>query len=208
MNTSMVLSRFRIQHALLLAVVGLLGMALLSWYQPSQMTLEPNLTPTTTEDGIPGMGFERSMPMQLMIPKLGLEAFFEGPLGLNDDGTMEVPRSYDDLGWYQYGPTPGELGPAVIVGHVDSYAGPAIFYQLGQLELGDVIQVAREDGSVAEFVVTEMGRYGQSADDFPTAKVYGDLPYAGLRLITCSGYFDRGTQRYSHNLVVYARLTQ
>ena len=146
----------------------------------------------------------RSAPVGLSIPAIALEADFEGALGVNQDGTMEVPESYDDLGWYQYGPTPGELGPAVVVGHVDSFTGPAIFYRLGELTVGDEIHIDREDGTTATFRVTGLERFEQ--DNFPTALIYSDLDYPGLRLITCSGVYDRGTLRYTHNLVVFAAL--
>ena len=148
----------------------------------------------------------RSAPVELSIPAIALQAAFEGSLGVNPDGTMEVPVSYDDLGWYQYGPTPGELGPAVVVGHVDSFAGPAVFYRLGELTPGDEIIIDRADGTTATFVVTGLERFAQ--DSFPTALIYSDLDYPGLRLITCSGVFDQGTLRYTHNLVVFAALVE
>lgn len=92
----------------------------------------------------------------------------------------------------------------MILGHVDSKAGPAVFWSLGVLKPGDEVFVDRTDGSVARFVVTELRRVDQ--DEFPTRDVYGDIDHAGLRLITCSGTYDRGKARYSHNLIVYAKL--
>lgn len=145
-------------------------------------------------------------PVRLSIPSIGLDTAFGDALGLNPDQTVEVPDSFEEVGWYKYGPTPGELGPAVVLGHVDSKAGPAVFYSLGQLEAGDAIEITREDGSVAVFEVTKLERYEQ--EGFPTALVYGDIDHAGLRLITCSGTYERGIQRYSHNLVVYAELIE
>jgi sortase (surface protein transpeptidase) len=148
--------------------------------------------------------FDRSAPVNLRIPKIGLDAEFVPPLGLNDDQTVSVPDSYEKVGWYKHGATPGEIGPAVILGHVDSYEGPAVFFSLGQLKSGDEIEVDREDGTTAIFVVDEIRRYDQQ--DFPTELVYGQIKHAGLRLVTCTGTFNRGIQRYSHNLVVYASL--
>lgn len=156
-----------------------------------------------TED-IETVLYARSAPTLLRIPKLALEASFESPLGLNDDGTVEVPNTYTKVGWYKHGATPGEVGPAVILGHVDSVDGPAVFYSLGKLEKGDTVEVTREDGTVATFVVDETVRYAQ--DDFPTERVYGATEGRALRLVTCTGTFNKGTQRYSHNLVVYATL--
>lgn len=145
-----------------------------------------------------------SEPTVLSIPAINLETTFEEPLGLKPDRSSEVPDSYTKVGWYKYGPTPGELGPAVILGHVDSYEGPAVFFSLGQLEEGDDIFVTRKDGSTAHFIVTRLDRPSQ--DSFPTRDVYSDIDHAGLRLITCSGTFQQGIQRYTHNLIVYAAL--
>lgn len=147
-----------------------------------------------------------SEPVSLSIPKLNINTTFEEPLGLNEDRTIEVPDSYDKVGWYKYGPTPGELGPAVILGHVDSYQGPAVFFYLGQLAVGDEIDITRSDGTIAKFSVTALERYEQSV--FPRELVYGDIDYAGLRLVTCSGTYVHGAQRYTHNLVVYAALDE
>lgn len=145
-------------------------------------------------------------PTTLRIPALSLSAPFEAPLGLRADGQVEVPERFDTVGWYEPSPAPGALGPAVVLGHVDSYRGPAVFYSLGQLSPGDAVYVDRADGSTATFTVTHLEWYRQ--DGFPTEKVYGDLDYAGLRLITCSGEYDRETGRYSHNLIVFARLAE
>jgi len=141
------------------------------------------------EEVVSEYGLEPSVPVQLRIPELSIETGFEGPLGLDEYGAVETPVSYEEVGWYQYGPTPGELGPSVIIGHVDSYEGPAVFFFLGQLEQGDEIVVDREDGSEAVFLVERLERYPQ--DEFPTERVYGSIPYAGVRVITCSGTYDR-----------------
>lgn len=147
---------------------------------------------------------EQSLPVRLYIPEIYLDASFEEPLGLNSDQTIEVPESYGKVGWYKNGVTPGEVGAAVILGHVDSYTGPAIFFRLKDLEVGDTIEVEREDGTIAVFVVERMEEYDQEA--FPTQEVYGSIDHAGLRLVTCTGLFDRSTRSYTHNLVVYATL--
>ncbi len=146
----------------------------------------------------------RSLPTSIRIPKINLDTTFEEPLGLNQDRTVETPHSFEKVGWYKNGPAPGEVGPAVVLGHVDSYKGPAVFYSLGQLKPGDRVYVTREDGSEAEFEVMYFERYRQ--DEFPSELVYGPVSYPALRLITCTGVYDHGTQRYSHNLVVYAKL--
>jgi len=145
-----------------------------------------------------------SEPTRLVIPKLGIDADFESSLTLAEDRTVGIPKAYDTVGWYEGSPTPGELGPSIILGHVDSYEGAAIFYHLGKLEVGDTFTVERADGSSPTFVVVQVGRYEQS--DFPTDLVYGPIDHAGIRLITCSGTYDKGTLRYTHNLVVFGRL--
>lgn len=143
-------------------------------------------------------------PLRLRIPDIDVDAAFEAPLGLQQNGEIGIPEGYETVGYYQYGPTPGELGPAVVLGHVDSYEGPAVLFRLGQLEVGDEIMIDREDGTTATFAVTALERHEQSG--FPTAKVYSDLDHAGLRLITCTGVYDHGSLRYSHNLIVFAEL--
>ena len=146
----------------------------------------------------------RSAPVRLVIPSIHLDTTFVLPLGLQADQTVSVPNSYTKVGWYEGGATPGENGPAVILGHVDSKEGPAVFYSLGQLKVNDEIEITRSDGTVVVFVVEKLQRYPQS--DFPTLAVYGSTDNSTLRLVTCSGTFDKREQRYSHNLVVYAKL--
>ncbi len=148
--------------------------------------------------------FYRLVPTRLEIPAIALETTFTEPLGLNPDKTVMVPETYTEVGWYKNGVTPGEVGAAVILGHVDSKAGPAVFFSLGQLEVGDEIMVTRADNTVVTFVVDELQRYLQS--DFPSSRVYTSGDQAVLRLVTCTGTFDRKGERYSHNLVVYATL--
>lgn len=145
-------------------------------------------------------------PVQLRIPKLSIDTTFEEPLGLNTDGTIEVPHTYEKVGWYERGVTPGEVGTAVILGHVDSYKGAAVFYSLGQLIRGDRAYVLRTDGSEAVFEIEYLERYPQSK--FPTEKIYGNTSYPSIRLITCSGIYKKGEQRYTHTLVVYGRLVE
>lgn len=147
-----------------------------------------------------------ALPERLSIAAVNIDTTFTEPLGLEDTGEVEVPEEYERVGWYKYGPTPGELGPAVILGHVDSHEGPAVFYRLREVTKGDAIELTRTDGSVAVFIVTGTEQVAQ--DSFPTESVYGDIDHAGLRLITCTGVYDRGEARYSHNFIVYAALDE
>ncbi len=167
--------------------------------QPSDMTSGSDL-PDQAE--VSALSFSR--PTQLIIPAIDLAVPFGEPLGLNPDQTIMVPDSYESVGWYQYGPTPGELGPAVVLGHVDSYEGPAVFYNLRQLTPGDEVLITRADGETVTFIVTDIKEYAQS--QFPSAMVYGDTDHAALRLVTCSGLYNHHTARYSHNTVVFAEL--
>ncbi|MEK7606254.1 MAG: class F sortase [Patescibacteria group bacterium] len=150
-----------------------------------------------------GTPLEASAPIRLRIPDIYIDTHFV-ELGLDANGEVETPKGFEEVGWYIHGPTPGEIGPAIVLGHVDSYMGPAVFLFLGQLTQGDYIYVDREDGSTATFRVTALERYNRS--EFPTEKVYGDIDHAGLRLITCSGTFDHTSQEYDRVLVVYAAL--
>jgi sortase (surface protein transpeptidase) len=124
-------------------------------------------------------------------------------LGLQSDGTVEVPPGPFPAGWYTGSPTPGELGPAVLVGHVHWNDRAGVFADLASLTSGDEVVVRRADGGSAVFRVTRTEQF--SKDAFPTARVYGDLDYAGLRLITCGGR-NLLTGRYEDNVVVFARL--
>lgn len=148
--------------------------------------------------------YARSAPVRLRIPKIQVDAEFITPLGLNLDQTVEVPQVPEMVGWYKHGATPGEIGPAVILGHVDSKEGPAVFFYLGQLDKGDEVEITRADGTIATFVVTDKERVIQ--ENFPSEKVYGAMDHPGLRLVTCTGIYDRGETRYTHNLIVYAEL--
>ena len=144
-----------------------------------------------------------SPPLRLTIPSIGVTTRLLR-LGLEADGSMQVPVAFDRAGWFAKGPTPGQVGPAVIAGHVDSRTGPAVFYRLRELRAGDTVQVERADGTRLRFVVEDARRYPKTS--FPTAAVFGPAPWAALRLVTCGGDFDRSARSYRDNLVVFARL--
>jgi hypothetical protein len=155
------------------------------------------------EDAVHTKVLPRSEPLNLHIEKINLDTTLT-PVGLEADGSIAMPDGFDIAGWYTHGPTPGELGPAVIVGHVDSTEGIAIFWRLRELMPGDEIIVDRQDGRTARFRVDDIELYSQ--DEFPTEKVYGNIDHSGLRLITCGGTFSTMTHHYSDNIVVYASL--
>lgn len=144
-------------------------------------------------------------PVRLQIPSLGLDKPLLR-LGLDRDGELQVPTMAQagEPGWYRYSPAPGDVGPAVIAGHVDSTTGPAVFYRLRHLDAGDIVRVRRNDGKVAVFTVKRVQLVTKK--HFPTKEVYGPIRYAGLRLITCGGGYDKAKGGYQSNLVVFARL--
>jgi sortase (surface protein transpeptidase) len=143
-------------------------------------------------------------PVWLTIPAIGVKARVV-TLGLNRNGTLQVPTSTTVVGWYTGSPRPGATGSAVIAGHVDSRSGPAVFFWLRRMHRGERIYVRRADGTLAVFTVTAVQIYAKSR--FPTATVYGPVPDAELRLITCGGTFDYARHSYLSNVVVYARLS-
>jgi hypothetical protein len=142
-----------------------------------------------------------SPPVSVEIPKVGIASLLER-LAMGDDGVLAAPEDYGTAGWFAAGPEPGQPGPAVIAGHVDSRSGPAVFYRLGELQPGDEVLVHREDGTTVTFRVDSVEEHPKDA--FPTQAVYGPVPGPELRLITCAGDFDREAHAYRDNLVVYA----
>lgn len=163
--------------------------------QIAQIT--PNTKPQT-------LTLPKSTPVHIRIARLGID-YGVIEVGKKSDETMETPPVLQKVtGWYKYSPTPGELGPSIIVGHVDSYKGPSVFWRLREVVAGDVVEVTRADGSVARFKVDSLQQFEQA--NFPTEQVYGNIDHAGLRLITCGGTFNRKTQRYDKNTVVFATL--
>ncbi|GAA3151294.1 hypothetical protein GCM10010466_47990 [Planomonospora alba] len=145
----------------------------------------------------------RVVPERIDIPSLGLKA----PLMRLDvkDGEVELPP-YDEpdvAGWVEGTAVPGDEGPAVILGHVDTKDAPAVFYKLKTMREGQVIKVARSDGKVAQYRVDAIEQV--SKDSFPADKVYVE---DGLRLVTCGGEFDWDRNQYDDNVIVYATLVK
>jgi hypothetical protein len=143
-------------------------------------------------------------PLHLSVPTAGIDAPLTA-IGLDAVGALVPPSDNGLAGWYRAGPAPGEPGPAVITGHVDSVAGPAVFFRLRDVAVGDPVIVARGDGTTLRFTVTRVARYAKDA--FPTAEVYAPSAGPELRLITCGGAFDRAARSYLDNVVVFARVS-
>jgi LPXTG-site transpeptidase (sortase) family protein len=162
--------------------------------------------PTGSGDGTsnaPDTGSEEP-PTRVRIPAIRVDSPLED-LTLDSSGALRAPVDYARAGWYAEGTVPGDVGPAVIAGHVDSHRGPAAFFRLYQLRPDDLIQVQRGDRWVI-FRVVSTARYPK--DKFPTVEVYGPTPDAQLRLITCGGAFNKTRRSYVDNVVVYAVLNE
>ncbi|GAA1879033.1 class F sortase [Lapillicoccus jejuensis] len=140
-------------------------------------------------------------PVRIQAPSIGLDAVV-GELGLAADGSVQVPSDPDATGWFDQGPAPGQRGPAVVLGHVDSRTGPAVFARLRDLKVGDPVVVTLRDGAQARFTVDGTLTFAKS--DFPTAATYGPVPGPALRLITCGGAYVRDRGGYQSNVVVFA----
>jgi sortase (surface protein transpeptidase) len=144
-------------------------------------------------------------PIRLIIPSIGVRTRLVH-LGLTSSGALQVPATTAVAGWYTGSARPGAIGAAVIAGHIDSVTGPGVFFRLRLLRPGDRVYVRRAGGSLAVFEVTAVHSYLKTR--FPTMAVYGPVPAAELRLITCGGTFDYATGHYLSNVIVYADLVQ
>ncbi len=204
--------RWRVAAVVLLAVAatclglglsghqdGLLGLAGPGHSAPASPGAGIRASPGTAS-----LAVARSVPVELRIPAIGVSVSLS-QLGLNPDGTVQVPVNFQQPGWYRLGPAPGQAGSAVILGHVDSYLGPAVFFRLRFLHAGDTVSVRLADGVTAHFTVTGIAMYAKAR--FPDRLVYGPRGYSALQLVTCGGVFDAQTGHYLSNVVVYTRMT-
>jgi Sortase domain len=144
-----------------------------------------------------------AVPVRISVPRLGITSSLQH-LHLQKDGELQPPSTWQQAGWYSDGIRPGDVGPAVIAGHVDSVNGPAVFFRLKEARTGDVIRVTQVSGRTFTFVVTEVRSYPKS--HFPSTAVYGPTALPELRLVTCTGEFDYVHRNYLDNLVVFAVL--
>lgn len=160
----------------------------------SSPTLQAPVDPTTPPSAA-------GVPAHVSVPRVGIDSGLQ-PLGLLRDGTLESPTQWQTAGWYADGVRPGDVGPAVIAGHVDSVSGPAVFFRLRDVRPGDAIAITDTGGRVVRFTVTDVHSYPKT--HFPTDAVYGPTALPELRLITCTGEFDDQARSYLNNLVVTA----
>lgn len=176
-----------------------------------QDSLPPGFTPPQTAPATAGPEAttssppppDRIPPVEVAIPAIAVDSRLVG-LRLDSDGTLQVPTDYRSAGWYSDGPAPGDTGaPAVVVGHLDGIKSPGVFSRLPALRVGDRVLVRRADGTTVAFVVYRLADYRKAA--FPAGAVYAPTTQPELRLITCTGTFNRATGHYLGNFVVYAR---
>jgi sortase (surface protein transpeptidase) len=167
--------------------------------------------PATTAGGVDAArGFRSTrgyqatpVPVRIEIPSIGVASPLDR-LGRARDRTVEVPSRWEVAGWYAPGTRPGDPGSAVILGHVDSKRGPAVFFRLRELRRGDVIAITRADGSSLRFAVDRTEQYDKRR--FPTDAVYYPTLTPELRLVTCGGEFDATAGHYRSNVIVFATL--
>nr|WP_236646813.1 class F sortase [Micromonospora acroterricola] len=189
--------------ALMVLIVAMLGVEQVTGINMLPDRLSAGLRPPPKKFPV----LPASRPTDLSIRTLDLRAPVHD-VGIAPDGTIAVPDAAraQEAGWYDQGPTPGQYGPAVIVGHVDTTTGPAVFHQLRELRSGDQIEVTRSDHSVAVFEVDSVERFDKGR--LPVDQVYGDFSRPSLRLITCGGQWVGGETGYSDNVVVFASLVK
>ncbi len=166
----------------------------------------PSPAPSAAPAHPTGPVLAAATPTRLQIPAIGVDSSLTR-LGLNPDRTVQVPPLSRDsrAGWYRYSPAPGQLGPSIILGHIDSAAyGPGVFFRLAALKPGALVSVSRADHTVAVFRVDSVQQFPKN--HFPTLTVYGNTDHAALRLITCGGKFDFSAHSYTDNIVAFASL--
>lgn len=195
-------------------IIGVIGITFFTIQTTQGKTLEPAKTfgssqviqqPKKSTQAKPKY-LAHSVPTHITVPSVGIDAPVKA-VAKDSTGGIEMPALFDwTTGWYTGSPSPGELGPSIIVGHVDTYKGVSVFWKLRDVKPGDEIQIGREDGTTAKFKISALKQFEQAA--FPTKEVYGNIDHAGLRLITCGGAFNTATESYTQNTVVYADMVQ
>lgn len=204
----------RYSRALAAVAVGLAGLTAATFFalqafpgHPAATAAPPAPGPEASGESTPSTAsaLPRSVPLRLEVPRIGVRTSLMS-LAKNADQTVETPplSRARQAGWYRLGPSPGSRGAAVIIGHVDSVRGPAVFYRLGELRPGDLVSVLRADGRTAVFRIDSVERVDKNR--FPTQRVYGDPGYAAIRLVTCGGRFDRASGHYTDNVIAFGHL--
>lgn len=189
--------------ALMVLIVGMLGFQKVTGVSVLPEQLTAGIRPPPKKFPV----LAASRPVSIDVPAIEVRAPVH-QVGIAPDGSIGVPDAgrAQEAGWYDQGPTPGQYGPAVIVGHVDTTTGPAVFHHLKEVRAGDRVEVTREDGSVAIFEVNEVERFDK--EKLPADEIYGDFSRPSLRLITCGGRWVGGATGYADNVVVFASLVR
>lgn len=160
----------------------------------------PPQAPPSAQPSTPAL----SAPGSVAIPAIRVHSTLL-TVGLTRRGTVQVPPLFSGkAAWYKGSPAPGQIGTSLIEGHVDTYKGPSVFYRLGNLRPGNIVDVTLADGTVTVFRVSSVRQYAKSS--FPALSVYGYTDYPSLRLITCGGTFDYATRQYLDSTVAFAKL--
>jgi sortase (surface protein transpeptidase) len=198
------LSRKRsVQSGWLLAVI--IAAATLLWFpsgfQGNDLREQRAKVPVIFAPSLQITHTARSIPLQITIPSIYVDAKIM-QLGLEKDGTLSVPPDGSQAGWYTGSPTPGEVGPSVIVAHVDWKGKEGVFFRLRTIQVGAIVKVLRADGTTQSFTVERIDSFTKK--EFPSQQVYGNIAYAGLRLITC-GDFNYQLHKYVKDIVVFAK---
>ena len=189
-------------------VVGLvIGLFVGGGDDPAPAASGPDATRPAATSGVPPVvtSLAHIAPVQLVIPSIAVDSPLVN-LGLNGDGTLEVPVDFDKAGWFTGGNYPGDPSgpPGLIAGHVDNRTGPAVFFDLTKLVVGDEVHVVRADNTVAVFVVAWTASYPKS--EFPAAELYAPVDGSEIVLITCTGDFNENARSYLDNFVLRAQL--
>lgn len=168
------------------------------------VTQATSVTPTDTPTAVPEKSVSR--PVTFVIPKIGVNTPVES-VAMDSKGNMDVPKDAANVAWYNLGPKPGETGSAVLAGHYDDPSGaPAVFYNLGSLQVGDELEVSDENGT--KYIYSITGKESYPVDTFPISVVFGPSDKPILNLITCEGVFNTSAATYSHRLVVFSELKE
>ncbi|HSD55881.1 MAG TPA: class F sortase, partial [Candidatus Saccharimonadales bacterium] len=187
-----------------LAAIICLGMVW--WPDPKQLPIKQKESPVpskfTTQPSKP-LPVIMAKPRTMRIPSLKIEAPIQ-EVGLTKGGDMAAPTDGKSVGWYRFGPVPGAVGNAVLAGHLDIKGAPAIFWNLQNLKLGDVIEIKDEQAQTAKFKVVDTLAF--KVDDAPLERIFGTTDQTNLNLITCSGVWHKDKRDYSERLVVFTQL--
>lgn len=200
-------------RALLVALGGLLAVILAgcgpAGAPPADLTTPA--PPATTAPAVPGVvGASGAHITALRYPRLGIASRDTAPMGVLADDSPQVPPldRVQQFGWFKYAPTAGDLGPAVLFGHINGGGRPGVFAHLTQARVGDRVEVDRSDGQIATFTVVRIQEFPKAEFKAHRLEIYGNLDHAGLRMVTCSGQFDSTARSYKSQTVVYADLTE